>query len=77
MLCESEIEPFKNWTSDPGMDVSKENFLVDQGYKELEGIGARYAERFPGLFPKNFSNETYYVSLIDSQQFLNRLLALL
>ncbi|CAG7786592.1 unnamed protein product [Allacma fusca] len=57
-LCEAELERIKSWETT--LNVSEANYLVKQGYLELAEISHRFQNRFPELFPKEFSNASFY-----------------
>ena len=60
-LCEDDLDNLDDWKFRANVDENK--FLVKEGYKELEELGERYQERFPGLLTQPFINESYIVMI--------------
>ena len=58
-LCVDDIDNLLDWRF--RANVTEDKFLVKEGYKELEGLGDRFQDRFPGLLTKTFTNESYVV----------------
>ena len=61
-LCADDLDNLSGWKF--RANVTKDKYLVKEGYKELKSIGERYQERFPDLLTRPFVNESYIVSFI-------------
>lgn len=58
-LCKDDIENLEKWIF--RANVNDDEFLVKEGFKELEDIADRYQDRFPKLLTKPFINSSYIV----------------
>ena len=58
-LCKDDIENLEKWIFQA--NVNDDEFLVKEGFKELEDIGERYQDRFPKLLTRPFINSSYIV----------------
>jgi hypothetical protein len=61
-LCKDDVENLEKWVF--RANVSDDEYLVKEGFKELEDIGDRYQDRFPKLITKPFTNSSYIVCSI-------------
>ena len=61
-LCKDDVENLEKWVF--RANVNDDEFLVKEGFKELEDIGDRYQDRFPKLLTKPFTNSSYIVCSI-------------
>ena len=61
-LCLDDLDNLNDWKFHTNTSESK--YLVREGYKELNGIGERYQDRFPKLLTRPFANESYTVNNI-------------
>lgn len=60
-LCEDDIIDLEAWKFIA--NVTEDKYLVDEGVRELKGLGYRFQKRFPSLLTKPFVNESYVVNL--------------
>lgn len=60
-LCDDDISELGDWRFIA--NVTEDKYLVDEGVRELKGLGYRFHKRFPSLLTKPFVNESYVVNL--------------
>lgn len=65
-LCLDDLDNLNDWKFHTNTSESK--YLVREGYKELNGIGERYQDRFPKLLTRPFANESYTIRYTDSER---------
>ncbi|CAG7716364.1 unnamed protein product [Allacma fusca] len=65
-LCKEVLDGLKNW--EISLNTSDAYRLVKRGYLELDGISRRYQSSFPELFPKKFTNESYFFRTTSFQR---------
>ena len=61
-LCEDDLDNLSEWKF--LANVTEDKFLVKEGYKELQGLGDRFQDRFPNLLTRPFDNDSYIVSCL-------------
>lgn len=60
-LCDKELKLFEKWKLYPKL-IDHKN-LAHEGEDEMIDLAERMQNRFPNLFPQEYDNNTYYVSL--------------
>lgn len=60
-MCKEDVAELEDWKF--LANVKDDKYLVDEGFRELKGLGSRYQKRFPSLLTQPFANESYVVCL--------------
>lgn len=58
-MCPDDIENLEDWKFIA--NITEDKYLVDEGFRELKGLGGRFQSRFPSLLTRPFVNSSYVV----------------
>lgn len=60
-MCSDDVEELEDWKFIA--NITEDKYLVDEGVRELKGLGKRFQARFPSLLTRPFVNDSYVVGL--------------
>lgn len=67
-LCQQDFENIRAWSINPNVTADRNSELVEAGWNELRGLGARFHAAFPSILPSSYNQSLFLFRATDRQR---------